>query len=344
MSSQSTAESANALRLRHLRFTILGRVLDDRLIALYSSGQVPGNVFPGKGQESYSAAGGVHLREGDVYAPLIRDTAGRLAFRESALDSVRSHLAKVTGPMRGRDGNIHRGRIETGLLPMISHLGAMMSVVVGMLMARRLRGELAGTDTCVGVTCIGDGGMNTGASHEALNIAAVERLPFVLLVANNQVSYSTFNDRSYACDHLVERAIGYGMRGVSVDGTDPRACLAVVGDAIARARRGEGAQMVVATLLRLSGHGTHDDASYVPAELRARFRDCVEVAQEQALADGLCNKADLERLWAECRSEVQAAVEQAQSEPGPDPQLDDWAARSVDNLSTFLPAYEGRAL
>lgn len=331
------------LRLRHLRFTLLGRALDDRLIGLYSSGLVPGNVFPGKGQEAYSAAAGVHLRPGDVYAPLIRDTAGRLAFGESALDAVRTHLAKATGPMRGRDGNIHRGRIETGLLPMISHLGAMLSLVTGALMARRIRGELTGGDTCVGAACIGDGGMNTGATHEALNVAAVERLPFVLCVANNQVSYSTFTDRTYGCAHLVERAVGYGFRGVSVDGTDPRACLAVVGDAIARARRGEGPQMVVATLLRLSGHGTHDDASYVPAELKARFRDCVEVAQEQALTDGLLDRAGLDQLWDACRSQVQAAVDQARSEPDPDPLNDDWAARSVPDLTVFPHPAAGAA-
>lgn len=331
------------MRLRHLRFTLLGRVLDDKLIGLYSSGLVPGNVFPGKGQEAYSAAAGIHLRAGDVFAPLIRDTAGRLAFGESALDAVRTHLAKVTGPMRGRDGNIHRGRIETGLLPMISHLGAMIPLVTGVLLGRRIRGDLTGTDTCVGATCIGDGGMNTGATHEALNVAAVERLPFVLFVADNQVSYSTFSDRTYGCAHLVERAVGYGFRGVSVDGTDPRACNAVVGDAIARARRGEGPQMVVATLLRLSGHGTHDDASYVPAALKARFRDCVDVIQEQALADGLIDRAGLDQVWAECRALVQTAVDQARSEPDPDPLTDDWAARSVADLTVFPRPVAGAA-
>lgn len=326
------------LRLRHLRFTLLARVLDDRLLALYAAGQLSGNVFSGKGQEAYSAAAGVHLRPGDVFAPLIRDSAGRLAFGESALDAVRTHLGKITGPMRGRDGNVHRGRVADGVLPMISHLGAMLGVCTGVLLARRLRGELSGPQSCVGVASIGEGGMNTGAAHEAINVAAIEHLPFVLLVANNQMSYSTFNDRSFACNHLVDRAVGYGVRGVSVDGTDPRACLAVVGDAIARARAGEGPQMVVATLLRLSGHGSHDDASYVPDDLRARFRDCVEMAQEQAISDGLIDRAGLDRLWAEGRAEVNAAVEQARSEADADPQHDDWAARSVNDLAQILVA------
>lgn len=325
------------LRLRQLRAMVLARVLDDRMLALYSAGTLNGNVFTGKGQEGYSAAAGVHLRPGDLFAPCIRDLAGRLAFGELPIDVTRTYLTKVTGPMRGRDGNVHRGRIVDGILPMISHLGAMLAVAGGVLLARKVRGELQGTDTCVAAVAIGDGGTSTGAVHEALNAVSIERLPFVLLVANNQLSYSTFNDRTYACTHLVDRAVGYGIRGVAVDGTDPRACLEVVGEAVVRARRGEGPQMVVATLLRLSGHGSHDDASYVPDELKARFRDCLDVAREQTLADRLCDQADLDRLWEECRAEVQAGVEQARSEPEPEASTEDWSARSIADLTRFLP-------
>src|SRR5207244_4464628 len=126
-------------------------------------------------------------RRGDIFAPLIRDAGGRLAFGEPILDAVRTYLGSSLGPMRGRDGNVHRGRPREGLLPMISHLGAMISVVNGMLLARRFKG-ISGS---VGATSIGDGGTSTGAFHEALNQAAVEKLPLVLVVANNQYAYST---------------------------------------------------------------------------------------------------------------------------------------------------------
>ena len=110
-----------------------------------------------------------------------------MAFGDSVLDTLRTYLGSQLGSMRGRDGNIHRGRPREGYYAMISHLGAMIPVVAGGLMARRFRGETG----VVGATCLGDGGTSTGAFHEGLNVAAVEKLPLVLVVANNQYAYST---------------------------------------------------------------------------------------------------------------------------------------------------------
>jgi pyruvate dehydrogenase E1 component alpha subunit/2-oxoisovalerate dehydrogenase E1 component alpha subunit len=328
--------ASDSERLRHLGWMILARVVDERTFALYKSGELTGNAFLGRGQEALSAAIGMQLRRpsadavGDVFAPLIRDLAGRLSFGEPVVDVFRTHLMKRTGPMRGRDGNVHRGDVSQGMLPMISHLGAMVSPVVGTLLARRLRGVLADH---VGIASIGDGGMSTGALHEGLNAAAVEHLPLVLVVANNQVSYSTFNDRSFACVDLIDRAIGYGIHGTACDGTDAEDCLAAVGGAIARARAGGGTQMVVATLLRLSGHGTHDDASYITAELKARYGDCLELAQSRMLAQHLIDEPGLARLWEEARQLTAAAVDQARSEADPVPEEEDWCAYSVRDLA-----------
>ncbi len=329
-----------AQRLEHLRWMMGGRGLDDRLVALYRSSLVHGNVFTGHGQEALSAAIGMFLKRpvtgtpGDVFAPLIRDTAGRLSFGESFEDSFRTYLGKRTGPMRGRDGNVHRGDPTRGQLPMISHLGAMVAAVCGTLLARRLRGEPKSART-VGVTCLGDGGMATGAAHEGINVMAVEKLPMVLVVANNQVSYSTFNDRSFACKDLVSRAEAYGMRGISIDGTDAEECLWAVGDAIARARNDEGPQMVVATLMRLQGHGTHDDASYVPADLRARFPDCLEVAPKKMITDGVIDQAGVDALWSAVKEEITQAYERIRNEPAPDPNDEDWTAWSSTDLTAF---------
>src|SRR6516225_3541418 len=149
------------------RLTLLARILDEKFASLYRMGKIHGGVFLGRGQEALSAACGLALHKGDIFAPLIRDTAGRLAFGEPILDAVRTYLGSAQGPMRGRDGNVHRGRPKEGIFPMISHLGAMISVVNGALLARRLKG-VAGT---VGATCVGDGATSTGAFHEALNQA-----------------------------------------------------------------------------------------------------------------------------------------------------------------------------
>ncbi|HXG47972.1 MAG TPA: thiamine pyrophosphate-dependent enzyme, partial [Methylomirabilota bacterium] len=159
--------------LRAYRWMLLARVLDDKFASLYRAGKIQGGVFLSRGQEALSVSVGLALRPGDVFGPLIRDTAGRLAFGETVLDAVRTYLGSAAGPMRGRDGNVHRGRPRAGVFAMISHLGAMISVVNGALMARRMRG-LSGH---VGATCIGEGATSTGAFHEALNQAAVERLP-----------------------------------------------------------------------------------------------------------------------------------------------------------------------
>src|SRR3954462_13966031 len=219
---------------------VLARTLDDKLASLYRAGKIPGGgVYLGRGQEAVSVATGISLRKGDVFAPLIRDGAGRLAFGETPLEAVRTCLGSPLGPMRARDGNVHRGRPKDGYLPMISHLGAMISVVNGTLMAHRFKGK-TGT---VGAASIGEGGTSTGACHEALNQAAVEKLPLVLVVADNQYAYSTPSSRQFACRSLVDRAEGYGIPGHEVDGTDLSDCLTTLNHVINQAREGHGPQL-----------------------------------------------------------------------------------------------------
>lgn len=313
------------------RWMLLARLLDEKFASLYRGGKIFGGVFLGRGQEALSVAVGLSLRKGDVFAPLIRDAAGRLAFGETILEAVRTYLGSPLGPMRARDGNVHRGRPKDGLLPMISHLGAMISVVNGMLMARRFRGVI---DT-VGAACVGEGATSTGSFHEALNQAAVERLPLVLVVANNQYAYSTSTDRQFACDSLVDRAAGYGVTGHSVDGTDLGACLKGVGDAVARARDGQGPQMVVASLLRLCGHGEHDDAGYIDSRLKRSpvGRDCLGVAENHLLESRWADDKNLEDWRSEASTRIEEAVARVQREAGPDPYKEDWYALSSKYLN-----------
>lgn len=306
--------------------------MENKLSSLYKAGKIVGGVYLGRGQEAVSATLGTALIQGtDFFAPLIRDQAGRTAFGEPLIDCTRTYLGSVEGPMRGRDGNIHRGRPEMGMPAMISHLGAQVPLVAGMLFAKRLQGTLDGR---VGATCIGDGATSTGAFHEGLNLAAVERLPMVVVVGNNQFAYSTPNDRQFACADLVDRARGYGVGGYSVDGTDLMACASVIGEAVRRAREGGGPQLVVARLLRLSGHGEHDDGSYVPQDLRDAHhgRDCIDVAARQLADHGFATPEEIAIWQEEITDEVQRAVAQAQQEAVPDPYREDWTA-----LSTRFP-------
>lgn len=310
---------------------LTARLLDEKLASMYRAGTIYGGVFMGKGQEALSVALGQALKRSDVYGPLIRDGAGRLAYGETIHDALRNCLGSPKGPMRSRDGNVHRGRPKEGYLPMISHLGAMISVVGGMLMARRIRGVPVG----VGGTCIGDGGTSTGAFHEAVNLAAVEKLPLVIVVANNHYAYSTPTDKQFACTSLVDKAIGYGVQGHEVDGTDLVACRAVIGEAITRARDGAGPQLVVGDLLRLCGHGEHDDAQYISNSLKHSSvgRDCLEVATDQIKQRKLANEDDLEALRKATQQEIDQAAQDVVREGGPDPHQYDWCALASRQLA-----------
>jgi len=320
--------------LEAFRWMLLARTLEEKLVSLYRGGLITGGVYVGRGQEAVSVACGLFLQKGDIFAPLIRDQAGRSAFGEPLIDVTRTYLGSRQGPMRGRDGNIHRGRPRNDQLAMISHLGAMVSVTVGALMAKRFRGE----KNFVGLSCIGEGGMQTGSFHEGMNLAAVEQVPLVVVATNNHYAYSTPNDREFACHDLVNRAIGYGFEGYTVDGTDLTNCLDVIGSAVKRARAGRPPQLVVASILRLSGHGEHDDASYVTDEIKREpfARDCLKVA-EQTIADLNLVDADTLREWRkDAAAQVDQAISAAQKEAAPEADEEEWYAISMRDLVDSL--------
>jgi acetoin:2,6-dichlorophenolindophenol oxidoreductase subunit alpha len=326
----NTDISFRELCRRACRFMLLARISEEKLASLYRAGKIHGGVFLGRGQEALSVSVGLTLRKGDVFAPLIRDCAGRLAFGEPLIDSIRTYLGSALGPMRGRDGNVHRGYPREGYLPMISHLGAMISVVNGVLFARRMKGQPGS----VGAACIGDGATSAGSFHEALNQAAVEKLPLVLVIANNRYAYSTPNERQFACRSLADKAAGYGVECHHVDGTDLMACLKLLPAAVERARAGGGPQLVVADLLRLCGHGEHDDAHYIDTKLKSApvGRDCLMVAEEQLIAHHLANATELDVWRHDAVERVERAVARVQHEPGPDPFQEGWRAMASTNL------------
>jgi acetoin:2,6-dichlorophenolindophenol oxidoreductase subunit alpha len=333
MVDRGTVSEAPVFRdtyLKAYRGMLLARILDDKFASLYRGGKIHGGVFLGRGQEALSVAVGLRLRPGDVYAPLIRDAAGRLAFGESVLDAVRTFLGSPLGPMRARDGNVHRGNPKKGCLPMISHLGAMISVVNGVLLAHRFKG-VKGT---VGAASIGDGGTSTGAFHEALNQAAVEKLPLIIVVANNQYAYSTPTSLQFVCGSLADKAAGYGIESHPVEGNDLQACLRATGAAVQNAREGRGPQMIVARLLRLCGHGEHDDANYVDPKLKATpfGRDCMKVAEEQLLHQNWADQKTLDGWRNETIQKVEDAIAIVRREAAPDPYEENWEALSSARL------------
>ena len=176
--------------------------------------------------------------------------------------------------------------------------------------------------------------MQTGASHEGMNIAAVEHVPLVLVATNNHYAYSTPNDREFACTNLVDRARGYGFEGYELDGTDLAQCLEVVGTAVKRARAGRPPQLVVASILRLAGHGEHDDFSYVTDEVRKEpfALDCLQRTEALINERGLADAQTLQRWREQAAEEVENAFSTAQKEPVPSGDAEDWSAISTREL------------
>jgi acetoin:2,6-dichlorophenolindophenol oxidoreductase subunit alpha len=155
-----------------------------------------------------------------------------------------------------------------------------------------------------------------------------------LVLADNQYAYSTPTSRQFACDDLADKAAGYGVESHSVDGTDLASCLQAVGAAVARARAGHGPQLVVAKLLRLCGHGEHDDSNYIDPQLKNSplGRDCLKVAEEFLFREKMLDAATLATWRSEIIHEIEDAVATAQREPAPDPFTEDWRALASENL------------
>ena len=311
---------------RAYKAMLMARAFDTKISALYKAGKIFGGVFLGRGHEAVAACEAVFLTKGeDVYTPFIREQAGRCAWGDSVLESARSYLGSTQGYMRGRDSNVHWGDPAHGNPAPISHLGAMVSVVAGMMLAKRFKGETGR----VGVACIGDGTTSVGATHEGINLIAVEKLPVVIVVTNNQFAYSTPNCQEFAAS-LMERGRGYGLTCHECDGTDFLQTLATMERAISAARAGEGPQWVVANTLRMCGHGEHDDAAYIPQELKDAYadREPLAVARSQMLAQGWLSEEENQAWEDESRDEVQRLVAQAQRETTPNPAEETWCATS----------------
>lgn len=323
MTSESDERSTDALspsaKLNLAYWMRLTRTLDEAVVAMWKQGRGVGGTFSGRGHEAISVGAGSAMAPDDVVAPMHRDL-GCYLVRGMTLERIMANqLGKETGVTRGRDANLHGlGDLTLNLLGFISHLPQSMPAALGAAMAFQYREEPR-----VALTFVGDGSSNTGLFHETLNLAAVQKAPFVVVVENNQYAYSTPLAQQMAIDDVVVRAAAHGVPGSIVDGNDVAAVFAAVADAAERARSGEGPSLIEAKTMRMLGHAIHDGAEYVPAELLEEWeeRDPVTTWESRLVNDGLLSDVTLRRLREECREEVDAAI--AQAEKAPLPNADD---------------------
>jgi hypothetical protein len=219
-STETTLKPEQQLELyRYLKLT---RLVEERLVNLYRQTKVVGGVFRSLGQEATAVGSAYALQQQDFITPLIRDLGAVLVKGIRPRDIFAQYMAKAGGPSGGKDLNIHFGDMDRGFIGPISHLGDMIPVMTGILLGARLKKK-----KFVGVAYIGDGGMSTGAFHEGLNFAAVQRLPLIVIAEHNQYAYSTPTSLQTAVRDLAEKAAGYGIPAHIVDGNDVVACYEV---------------------------------------------------------------------------------------------------------------------
>jgi pyruvate dehydrogenase E1 component alpha subunit/2-oxoisovalerate dehydrogenase E1 component alpha subunit len=298
-------------------FMRLTRSLEERLTNLYRQGKVIGGLFRSLGQEADSVGSAYALDRtaGDVLSPLIRNLGSLLVMGARPVDVLRQYMAKATSPTRGRELNVHFGDLERGFIGQISHLGDMVPVMAGVTLTFRLRGQRR-----VGLVYVGDGAMSTGAFHEGMNLAAVRRLPLVVVAENNGYSYSTTLERQTAVSQLVLKAKAYGVPGERADGNDVLAVYDVTRRAVARARAGEGVTLIELVTFRRKGHAEHDDQHYVPKDELARWEknDPIDRFVRQLCDRGWAEPSELGAADARVAGELDAAVQAAEQEPMPE--------------------------
>ncbi len=302
------------------RFLRLTRTLEERLVALYRQSKVIGGLFRSLGQEGESVASAYALHRGphrDLLSPLIRNLGSMLVMGAKPIDILRQYMAKATSPTRGREMNVHFNDLTLGYLGQISHLGDMVPVMAGITLTFKMRREPR-----VGLVYVGDGATSTGSFHEGLNFAAVQRCPLVVIAEYNGWAFSTPPEKQYAVTHLAEKAQGYGVPAVTVDGNDVLAVYEATKLAVDRARAGEGVQFIEVKTYRRKGHAEHDDQSYVPQDELERWaatNDPVDRYVQTLLTEGWAGAPDLAQIDAAVADEVDRATDACVDDPLPEP-------------------------
>jgi len=288
----------------------LTRTLEERLVALYRQTKVVGGLFRSLGQEADAVGCAYALERRDIMSPLIRNMGAMLVKGATPVEILKQYMAKGDSPTRGRELNIHFGDTDRGFIGQISPLGDMIPVMTGVTMTFKMRKQ-----DRVGLVFIGDGATSTGAFHEGINFAAVQKCPLVVIVENNGYAYSTPTVKQTAAKQFVDKAIGYGVPGEQADGNDVLAVYDVAKRAVDRARRGEGVTLVELMTYRRKGHAEHDNQSYVPdgeIERWATENDPLTRYIDRLRDDFSVTPAEIEQIDERARRVVDEATDEAE--------------------------------
>ena len=212
---------------------------------------------------------------------------------------------------------MHHGDMALNIIGMISHLGTSTPLAVGAALGKRMLGE-----NVVAMTYIGDGGSSIGDFHEGLNFAAVHKIPFVLVIENNQFAYSTPSRLQFACENLSDRALGYGIRGMKVFGNDVIEVYQACKEAVEWARSGQGPVLIEAETMRMKGHSEHDPHEYVPREMLDEWaeKDPIKLYRSYLTEHKILSENELGNIDSDVKKAVDEAAEWAEAQPLPNPE------------------------
>src|SRR5258705_1048025 len=311
---ETTLKPGQLLELyRHLKLT---RLVEERLVNLYRQTKVVGGVFRSLGQEATAVGSAYALTPQEFLTPLIRYLCAVLVKGIRPREIFAQYMAKAWGPSGGKDLNIHFGNMENGFIGPISHLGDMIPVMTGVLLAARMQKK-----QIVAIAYIGDGGMSTGAFHEGLNFAAVQRLPLIVVAEYNHYAYSTPTSMQTAVKDLAEKAAGYNIPASIVDRNDVVAWYEVTKRAADYARQGGGAVLIEAKTYRRRGHAEHDDQRYVPAgeiEWWEKHNDPIDRYEKYLLERQIATQEQMAEKTADVLGEIEEDCAWAESYPIPE--------------------------
>lgn len=321
--------------LEMYRFLKMTRMFDEKTVNMKRQGRLVGGVFSSLGQEGTAVGTAYALEQQDFIAPLIRDIGAVFVKGVEPKHIFAQYMARQSAPSRATDLQFHFADFEKGFIGPISHLGDMIPVLAGILLAARMKKE-----NRVGVAYVGDGTTSTGAFHEGLNFAAVQKLPMIIVMESNGYAYSTPQRFQSACADLIEKASGYGVAGEIVDGNDIVACYEVMKRAVEHARGGKGVFLIEAKTYRRKGHAEHDNQAYCPdgeIDWWAANNDPIDRFERFLVGEKIADEAKLDEIAKEISEFLETEAAWAESSPVPEPVQ---AAYNVYDNSVVPPAFK----
>ena len=315
LSAAELGRSPSDALLRVYAWMQLARTADNRILDLFRQGLIKGTVTGGQGNEGLCVPLALLADKAtDVISFSHRGLGGHLIWSGHLCDHLNQYFANAASPTKAREGNIHHGDPAHRSLPMISHLGAMLSNVCGGTDSQRRLGRPA-----VGFAFFGDGSSSTGDVHESLNLAALLSLPIVFVIENNRYAYSTPTSEQFASANLFERARGYGIEGFALDATDVESCARTLAATIAKVRATSRPVLIEAHTLRLRGHAAYDTCDYLkPGETDA-FYAADSLPKLRTKLATTVGAARLDALDAELGTFLEASVKASLATPRPSP-------------------------